>query len=694
MAEQSTTNYVSTSFNSQNHLCKICKDPISFIVSADCQCKMKRICHKCAIRFRLENQFHCPSCIHLSSSITIGKINDLPIYFDKTIYVTDDLSLAEVRKQIHYYCPERDCNELYQSAGMLANHFKAANHKMRLCGVCITRKTVLASELEFYTEDKLKIHETQENMVKGKMVFHVKCPLCPLILLDEEDFFYHLDSQQAHFNCQFCNLKHHYWSNRIYYLKHLSTNHFVCNFTKCMEQEKYVSFVSVKDLNDHKQKYHRLELRDPDNWVDIKKELEDEIIPKNNSGEDLSKIKLIYWKSLAERMFFLGGDSWIQRFSVLPFLFWGKDNWGQKLRWRNRMRLESVIIPNPRMKIDEFKDALIGMSEKDTYKEPKELVDSLLSFIFNWMTDQAVESDIKNFLKTLVVRLDSINALNVAWQSIKFILDFNTKKRIYLWVADMIENLRPETADKKVYAIYNSYEKVFTRLRTEVSNVIRSKIQRINFSDKRAIDPFEIFTRENMMKIYEEIEQTKILKAFSGTSVSFFKSVKYDAPHTLFFVNADELYQTLNIHSMEYLCWLFLYFHLMQKRITSTKFFLDSDQDFEDIYQVFNHDKIICKLLRKINGILEDRVTAKSIEQSKKANDAKIEPVKKKKKVVDSNKWSDDEEYVPKRKVSEEKEENDDDLLEIKMINLNQENFIDDDEVEILKDIIDNSTKK
>ncbi|POM74320.1 Avr1b-1 Avirulence-like protein [Phytophthora palmivora] len=144
----------------------------------------------------------------------------------------------------------KKCGKKFATVAALRTHVLDV-HGLQYCSICLENKKVFLEELELYTKDQLKKHNTKGNPREGFMG-HPRCDFCFSRFYSTTELYEHL--RKNHFECDIClyqlNVQNRYYKDYNDLENHFRADHFLCEERECLAK-KFVVFKSHLDLQAH-----------------------------------------------------------------------------------------------------------------------------------------------------------------------------------------------------------------------------------------------------------------------------------------------------------------------------------------------------------------------------------------------------------------------------------------------------------
>ncbi|ETN20569.1 hypothetical protein PPTG_03549 [Phytophthora nicotianae INRA-310] len=144
----------------------------------------------------------------------------------------------------------KKCGKKFATVNALRTHVLDV-HGVQYCSICLENKKVFLEELELFTKDQLKKHNTKGNPHEGFMG-HPRCDFCFSRFYSTTELYEHL--RKNHFECDIClyqlNVQNRYYKDYNDLENHFRADHFLCEERECLAK-KFVVFKSHLDLQAH-----------------------------------------------------------------------------------------------------------------------------------------------------------------------------------------------------------------------------------------------------------------------------------------------------------------------------------------------------------------------------------------------------------------------------------------------------------
>lgn len=230
------------------------------------ECGHSSACPLCIFRLRsLLHDSRCPECRHSSEMVFIADGGTYETYaagfwgdrhmsgfkeFEQTkIYCQTEEMKGELAALVQNAC--QICGLVLKSLTQLLGHLEK-EHRLHMCDLCVSNKTVFVTEQELYTSEDLVLHkEGGDNESPG----HPRCRLCSRFLYDDKALLQHIREQ--HYFCDLCPAESRpAFSNYDSLERHYDKAHFLCTISTC-RRSKHVVFSTWDELIAHHRTYHR-----------------------------------------------------------------------------------------------------------------------------------------------------------------------------------------------------------------------------------------------------------------------------------------------------------------------------------------------------------------------------------------------------------------------------------------------------
>ncbi|KAG7398355.1 hypothetical protein PHYBOEH_011263 [Phytophthora boehmeriae] len=144
----------------------------------------------------------------------------------------------------------KKCNKKFATVAALRTHVLDV-HQLQYCSICLEHKKVFLGELELYTKEQLKKHNTKGNPREG-FLGHPRCDFCFSRFYSTTELYDHL--RKNHFECDIClyqmQVQNRYYKDYNDLENHFRAEHFLCEERECLAK-KFVVFKSHLDLQAH-----------------------------------------------------------------------------------------------------------------------------------------------------------------------------------------------------------------------------------------------------------------------------------------------------------------------------------------------------------------------------------------------------------------------------------------------------------
>ncbi|KAF4318069.1 hypothetical protein BBO99_00005593 [Phytophthora kernoviae] len=144
----------------------------------------------------------------------------------------------------------KKCHKKFATVAALRTHVLDV-HQLQYCSICLENKKVFIGELELYTKEQLKKHNTKGNPHEGFMG-HPRCDFCFSRFYSTTELYDHL--RKNHFECDIClyqmQVQNRYYKDYNDLENHFRADHFLCEERDCLAK-KFVVFKSHLDLQAH-----------------------------------------------------------------------------------------------------------------------------------------------------------------------------------------------------------------------------------------------------------------------------------------------------------------------------------------------------------------------------------------------------------------------------------------------------------
>uniref|UniRef100_M4BVU0 C2H2-type domain-containing protein n=1 Tax=Hyaloperonospora arabidopsidis (strain Emoy2) TaxID=559515 RepID=M4BVU0_HYAAE len=142
------------------------------------------------------------------------------------------------------------CNKKLGTLTALRTHVLDV-HGLQYCSICIEHKKVFIQELELFTKEELKRHNTKGQTREG-FLGHPRCDFCFQRFYSTTELYEHL--RKNHFECDIClyelQVQNRYYKDYNDLENHFRAEHFLCEEREC-RAKKFVVFKSHFDLQAH-----------------------------------------------------------------------------------------------------------------------------------------------------------------------------------------------------------------------------------------------------------------------------------------------------------------------------------------------------------------------------------------------------------------------------------------------------------
>ncbi|KAE8908467.1 hypothetical protein PF005_g17659 [Phytophthora fragariae] len=144
----------------------------------------------------------------------------------------------------------KKCGKKFATVAALKTHVLDV-HQLQYCGICLEHKKVFLEELELFSKDGLKRHNTTGKPHEGFMG-HPRCDFCFSRFYSTTELYDHL--RKNHFECDIClyqlHVQNRYYKDYNDLQNHFRADHFLCEERECLAK-KFVVFKSHLDLQGH-----------------------------------------------------------------------------------------------------------------------------------------------------------------------------------------------------------------------------------------------------------------------------------------------------------------------------------------------------------------------------------------------------------------------------------------------------------
>lgn len=243
----------------ENELCVICARKLVYVSLTPCHHKT---CHICAFRQRaLYDKKSCLICRTENEEVTFtdhidGEISDKYNFCEKNekygISFTSEEVATETLNLLKFFCPlskdEQVCD--FGSFKKYNEHLKSEHNRM-ICLICATHKHAFPSELEIFTQNQLRNHQTKGNSEGFKG--HPMCAFCSgKRFYSDDELYIHMRNQ--HEKCYICDkinpASPQYFKDYNQLFDHFRHSHYVCTVQTCLDN-KFVVFKDELELQAH-----------------------------------------------------------------------------------------------------------------------------------------------------------------------------------------------------------------------------------------------------------------------------------------------------------------------------------------------------------------------------------------------------------------------------------------------------------
>lgn len=142
------------------------------------------------------------------------------------------------------------CSKAFATVDALRTHVLNV-HRLQYCSICLANKKVFLGELELYTKEQLKTHNTKGTRTEG-FLGHPRCDFCFSRFYSTTELYDHL--RKNHFECDLClyqrQVQNRYYKDYPDLENHFRADHFLCEERECLAK-KFVVFNSYLDLQAH-----------------------------------------------------------------------------------------------------------------------------------------------------------------------------------------------------------------------------------------------------------------------------------------------------------------------------------------------------------------------------------------------------------------------------------------------------------
>lgn len=258
-AEPNLTTSSADDTDEENELCVICARKLTYVSLTPCHHKT---CHICGFRQRaLYNKKSCLICRTENEEVMFtdridGDISDKYNFCEKNekygINFTSEEVATETLNLLKFFCPlskdEQVCD--FGSFKKYNEHLKSEHNRM-ICLICATHKHAFPCELEIFTQNQLRNHQTKGNSEGFKG--HPMCAFCSgKRFYSDDELYIHMRNQ--HEKCHICDKMNpaspQYFKDYNQLFDHFKHSHYVCTVQTCLDN-KFVVFNDELELQAH-----------------------------------------------------------------------------------------------------------------------------------------------------------------------------------------------------------------------------------------------------------------------------------------------------------------------------------------------------------------------------------------------------------------------------------------------------------
>ncbi|EJS42255.1 YDR266C [Saccharomyces arboricola H-6] len=243
----------------ENELCVICARKLLYASLTPCHHKT---CHTCAFRQRaLYEKRTCLICRTENEEVTFTEhidsdISDLQNFYEKSekygINFTSEEVASATLNSLKFFCPLSEDEQAidFGSFKKYNEHLKTEHNKM-ICLICATHKHAFPSELEIFTQNQLRNHQSRGNSEGFKG--HPMCAFCSgKRFYSDDELYVHMRNQ--HEKCHICDKINpsspQYFKDYDQLFSHFRHSHYVCTVQSCLDN-KFVVFKDELELQAH-----------------------------------------------------------------------------------------------------------------------------------------------------------------------------------------------------------------------------------------------------------------------------------------------------------------------------------------------------------------------------------------------------------------------------------------------------------
>ena len=243
----------------ENELCVICARKLVYVSLTPCHHKT---CHICAFRQRaLYEKKTCLICRTENEEVTFtdhidGEISDKQSFSEKNekygINFTSKEVAVETLNLLKFFCPLSKDEQVSDlgSFKKYNEHLKSEHNRM-ICLICAIHKHAFPSELEVFTQNQLRNHQTRGNSEGFKG--HPMCGFCSgKRFYSDDELYIHMRNQ--HEKCHICDkinaTSPQYFKDYNQLFDHFRQSHYVCTVQTCLDN-KFVVFKDELELQAH-----------------------------------------------------------------------------------------------------------------------------------------------------------------------------------------------------------------------------------------------------------------------------------------------------------------------------------------------------------------------------------------------------------------------------------------------------------
>ncbi|CAI4058698.1 hypothetical protein SKDZ_04G4700 [Saccharomyces kudriavzevii ZP591] len=243
----------------ENELCVICARRLLYVSLTPCHHKT---CHICAFRQRaLYEKKSCLICRTENEKVTFtdnidGEIPDIQDFYEKNekygINFTKEVVATATLNLLKFFCPLSKGEQVIDFGNFKKynEHLKTEHSKM-ICLICATHKHAFPSELETFTQNQLRNHQSKGNSEGFKG--HPMCAFCSgKRFYSDDELYIHMRNQ--HEKCHICDkinpTSPQYFKDYDQLFDHFRHSHYVCTVQSCLDN-KFVVFKDELELQAH-----------------------------------------------------------------------------------------------------------------------------------------------------------------------------------------------------------------------------------------------------------------------------------------------------------------------------------------------------------------------------------------------------------------------------------------------------------